>query len=44
MTEFEIPMDYQDWDKEGDFNETWFLHMLNLGWVVKAEFLTPKEK
>lgn len=31
----EIQMKYQDWDKEGKFNETWFLHILNLGWSTK---------
>ena len=30
---FEISYETETWDLEGDFSETWYFHMLNLGWA-----------
>jgi hypothetical protein len=32
----DIPLKTDGWDKDGDFNETWLFHMLNIGWQAET--------
>jgi len=39
---YEVSCVTDDWDKDGGFDETFYLHLVNLGW--EAEEVLEKER
>lgn len=33
----ENPLKTDGWDKDGDFDETLYLHFINIGWIPEDE-------